>query len=265
MHVHPLTRRRPDGTPLQRSPQVEAQIVGALALSPDELIQRAALRDSQTTEYLQEETLVYLIRAFHRFGDSRVVNAHTEALLRRCTQFTHQKLRALGKHEAEEAYGEVIRQLFERILDPNTDRGDFLQVRFWFVLKRLTISVFGRYKKRINEGKRRLVPLAKLAGDDLESDDDVGERNQTGSIPMAALLEPEIPIERKVLGKDGLNAIQEPYRTAFILHYYHGWQIESNDPCEPTLSKYFDKTPRTIHNWLTSAEKVLEKWRGEPI
>ena len=151
MHVHPLTRRRPDGTPLQRSPHVEAQIVRVLALSPDELMQRAALRDSRTTEYLQEETLVYLIRAFHHFGDSGVVNALSEALLRRCVRFIHQKLSALGKNEAEEAYGEVIRQLFERILDLNTDRGDFLQVRFWVVLKRLTISIFRGYMARINE------------------------------------------------------------------------------------------------------------------
>jgi hypothetical protein len=133
------------------------------------------------------------------------------------------------------------------------------------VLTRLTISVFRGYMARINEEKRRLVSLANLAGNDLESDDDASERNQTSSIPMAALLEPETPIERKVLGKEGLNAIQEPYRTAFILHYEYGWQIESNDPCEPTLRKYFDKTPRTIHNWLTSAEKVLEKWRIEQI
>lgn len=265
MRVHPLTRRRSDGVPLQRSPHVEAQIVVALALAPQELIPRATLKDSQATDYLQEETLVYVIRAYHRLGDRVVVNALSAALLRRCNRLTRKELRALGRREAEEAYQEVIRQLFERILDLDSDRGDFLQVRFWMVLKRLTISVFRRYMAQINEETRTLVPLANLAGADLERDNDEHASRHARPIPVTALLEPETPIERSILGNDGLNAMKEPYRTAFILHYSYGWQIESNDPHAPTLSKYFNKTPRTIRNWLALGEKALEAWRGEPI
>ena len=265
MRVHPLTRRRSDGVPLLRSPQVEAQIVAALALLTEELIQRAALTDRQAAGYLQEETLVYLIRTFHSLGDSWVVNALSDALLRRCAQLMYKKLRALGKSEAEEAYGEIVCQLFERILDLDTGRGDFLQVRFWVALQRLTIDVFRRHMARINEEQRTLVPLSKLAGHDLERDSDESDPQHTGSIPMTALLAPEAPIERRVLGNDGLNAIEVPYRTAFILYHDYGWKIESNDSHEPTLSKHFNKTPRTIHNWLTSAEKTLKEWRGEQI
>jgi hypothetical protein len=263
MRVHPLTRQRSDGAPLQRSPQIEAQIVVALALLTEELIQRAALTEQQAAGYLQEETLVYLIRTFHSLGDSLVVNTLSDTLLRRCARFMYKKLRALGKSEAEEAYGEVVRQLFERILDLGTDRGDFLQVRFWAALQRLTISVFRRYTARMNEEKRTLVPLSNLAGHDLERDNDESDHKHTSTIPATALLEPETPIERTVLGNDGLNALEEPHRTAFILYHGYDWQIESNDPRKPTLSKYFNKTPRTIRNWLISAEKTLKAWRGE--
>ena len=65
------------------------------------------------------------------------------------------------------------------------------------------------------------------------------------------------------LAKQALGTIKEPFRTAFILRYFEDWPIESNDPDQPTISKFFGKTSRTIRYWLQKAETALEKWRGE--
>jgi len=63
--------------------------------------------------------------------------------------------------------------------------------------------------------------------------------------------------------KMGLSSIKDPYRKAFVLRYYAGWPIKSNDPDEVTISSYFKVTPRTIQNWLDIAEEGLAKWRKE--
>lgn len=75
--------------------------------------------------------------------------------------------------------------------------------------------------------------------------------------------EPAITTERLVLLGDGLRALSEPYRAAFILRYYAGWPIQDRDPTVPTISRHFGKDPRTIRNWLAKAEEELERWRGE--
>jgi hypothetical protein len=134
MRVYPLTRRRPDGAPLQRSPQVEAQIVGALALSPDELIQRATLRDSQTTEYLQEETLVYLIRAFHHLGNSVVVNTLSEELLRRCARLRIRNCAHLAKTKLRRLTGRLsVNSLSESSTSTLTVGTSFRSDLGWFL------------------------------------------------------------------------------------------------------------------------------------
>jgi DNA-directed RNA polymerase specialized sigma24 family protein len=63
--------------------------------------------------------------------------------------------------------------------------------------------------------------------------------------------------------KDALKGMPAPARSAFILHRAYGLPIESNDPAELTVSRYFGKTSRTIRNWLRSAEEHLRVWRGE--
>ena len=69
--------------------------------------------------------------------------------------------------------------------------------------------------------------------------------------------------EKRLMLREGLLLLPEPIRTAFVLHHYDGWQIESNDPQAPTIAKHFGKTPRTIRNWMAQAEAILESWRGE--
>jgi len=48
----------------------------------------------------------------------------------------------------------------------------------------------------------------------------------------------------------------------FVLRHYEGWPIEDKDPSVPTISRHFQRTPRTIRNWMREAENVLAAWRG---
>ncbi len=66
-----------------------------------------------------------------------------------------------------------------------------------------------------------------------------------------------------LLYREALALLDEPMRTAFVLRHYEGWPIEDRDETVPTISRYFNKTPRTIRNWMTTAEQALAAWRGE--
>ena len=246
MTIRPLTRRRANGSPYQREEHVDVQIAAALALSPGDLVRRIAVRDVESDAYLQEECLVYLIREHHRADHRELVDQLWRALLRRSAKHINGKLQSLGRDHVDDAFGDVVTELAEEILDLEDDRGDFLQVRFWFGVRRMIYSVFDHHSRQINQSQR-----------DLSSDKtDVGVMSETTA-------DPSISMEQRALYLDGLNAIPEPQRTAFSLRHFDGWQIATGDPDTPCISRYFDKTPRTIRNWLNEAEQALRAWRGD--
>lgn len=259
MEVRPLTRRTIDGNVLTRSAEVEAQIAQALRLEPLELQRRMGVADREDSDYLKEETLVYLIRETRRQGNADFCRRGTEALLQRCVPQARKYLGALGEQEFDQAFSDLTTQVLEMILDLASDKGDFLQVRFGRKLKLLAIDVFRRYIDQINEDTEKLVPWSSIAGND-----DQGEEDERRRVQLPPEMRSPDPMkDRKLLAKEALRQIPEPQRTAFILFHYDGWPIESKDTHCPSISRQFGRTPRMIHNWLKMAEEILERWRGE--
>lgn len=200
---------------------------------------------------LRDETLVYFIRVFHRNDDIVMVNDLAEVLITRWQGWIRSKAGGLSAGDADDLYGTVIKGLFERILDLDTDRGDYFQCKFGHALKRLTISALRPYYRASTwESKNIIKPTT---DEEVESELDIDE----------IVADPSMSIEKKVLLADALSQIPQPHGMAYVLHHGYGWQIESKDPMEPTLSKHFQVTPRTIRNWITTAEKHLSQWRGE--
>jgi DNA-directed RNA polymerase specialized sigma24 family protein len=259
VQVRELTHCNRDGIPYRRDPAVEAQITTALGLPVAALLERARLRDHRALGYFQEECLVYLLRDFRGRGDAGTVESLCEALLARCAKYINGKLLALGPQAVDDAFSEVVLKVFDQILNLESDGGDFLQVRFWVALERIVITTFGRYVKDLTRAARHLS-LSALAG---SSDGDDEERRST--VGLDELPEQGMTMDQTMLYREGLAALEEPYRTAFVLRYYEGWPIEDQDPAVPTISRYFDKTPRTIRNWMRDAEQTLARWRGDQL
>lgn len=262
VQVQPLTRCNGEGEVYQRTPAVHLQIEKALTMTSSQVVERARILDRQSPDYFQEECLIYLIREFRRRNDGRTVSDLSERLLDRCKNFIYNGLfsglRVLGSQAVEDACNDVILDLFTLVLDLESDRSDFLQVRFGPALQRLIIGVYRRHSSRIQEAKES-VSLSSVAGYESER---VGDDIQR-VVPLDDVVDHTISMEQRVLYREGLSILEEPYRTVFILRHYEGWQIEAKDPSVPTISRFYKKTPRTIQSWLSHAENILERWRGE--
>lgn len=257
--VKPLSRRGKSGEMYKRESQVETQIKSALALQPDELLQRAALDQPKDSVYLQEESLIYLIRAYHKVGNRVMVENLFGDLISRCQRFVANNFSRFDPPLAEEGCQEVWASLADKILRVNDSRGDYYEVRFWDGLHKIILSIKWRMLKSI-QGEKDWVPLSDLAGQDLEfqsngSDEDI----DTGTVELPAFMS----IEQRVIWNEGFNQLPEPTRTIVWLYYFEGWQIDSKDPEEPTLSRLFQRTPRMIKYRLRDAERILEEWRGK--
>ena len=249
----PLTKRKKaDGKIYRRQAVVDRQIREALKLDHKELRRRSEIRDEESPDYLKEESLVYLIRHYHKVGNQRVVNDLSKSLLyHRSAKYIYKRLGSLRGDLRDEGYSNVVAELFSRIIDLRSDRGDFLQIRFGLCLKRLTVQVF---RKQLNQLKleRNSIPLTSLEGYDVE------ETN-----PLVRPRSIELEVIEKDLIRAALSQLKEPLRSAYLLRYYENWPIEDQDPNVQTISRHFNKTPRTIRNWFTEAEKCLEAWREE--
>jgi hypothetical protein len=259
--LDPLTRRNLKGELYRRLPEVETQIDWALTADPARVIECAHIHDHEAPGYLQEEALVYLIRYFRRMDREDLVATLSEILLRRCAKRINEHLKSLEEDVREEAFRQVIVELFTPILDVESDRGDYLQVRFWDVVTKRSVTAFNR---AVSEARRLRLSLrmSELVGEEVDESEDAEAGPQASAIREGVVARGISPEEYALL-QAALGAVEEPFRTAFVLHYADGWQISSNNPDEPTLSKLFNKTPRTIQNWLRHAEAVLKEWKED--
>ena len=249
--IKPLTRRNLKGEVYERLPLVEAQIREALALVPGRLMERAQVRKIDSPLYFQEETLVYLIREHYRENQRSLVDGLGASLVRRCAKRINNLVRgSIESRYVDDCFGHIVKEVFDRILDLDSDRGDFAQVRFWVFLDRQIVEGIKRY---LREEKR----------DALTESLDVNEDDDSEELPPIEVEDKEIfRADERAMYREGLRILSEPLRTAVILRYFENWQIESDDPDEATISRHFNKTPRTIRNWLKKADEELKKWRG---
>lgn len=251
--VKPLTRCNKEGVQYSRTPEVERQIESALRQDWEGRVHRAAVSDRTSPMYLQEETLVYLIREALRQGDYAAFTTIFSALSKRCVSYIEVHFYSFSKDRQEDAFQNVMRHVIERIMGLDDDRGDFFQVRFWLALKR---AMFTEHKKQTKESERneKFVSMdEEIKGEDVEGEDGAG--------PCLDIPDPSISQEELALLSAGMSCLTGKVKEVFILRYYQGWPIRSEDGNEPTLSSYFRVTPRTIQNWLQRAEEALAKWR----
>jgi DNA-directed RNA polymerase specialized sigma24 family protein len=256
-NLSPLIHRDKEGVLLKRAPDVDAQIREALILSPDALVERAR-QGSRDPGFLMDETIVYLARAYFKAGNRNVTDQLVKVLTNRKKRFIYSKF--TGLEDAKDAYNDVITELFTQMLFRDDGRGDFLQVKFGFALKRIIITIFFKYM-RLKEELASTSTFTKLAGE--EDEEAVWEELGTNENQNTEIAYPDLSPEDQVIAREAIGSLEEPLRTTYILRYVYDFQVESIDPDEPTISSYFQVEPRTIRYRLKQAEKKLKKWQGD--
>ena len=253
-----LTRHKKSGEPYVRSPEVEAQIQDLLGATPEAQLSRARVSDRKAPQYLRNECLAYLIRDAVVADRADRLNALAGILVKRLIRSVERQLAALGVAEDDlgDLHQEVMRKMMKAIADG--PRGEFYQVLFHEALRRQIIKSYDSYRRKTRQTRNETSLDAPVGGTKHNEEDDLslGEFVEgPDDVGMA--------VEQRLLITEALSAITNPrHRQAFVLHYYYGWQIESEDPDEKTLSILYDRTPKMIGNWIRTAKRQLAEWRA---
>jgi RNA polymerase sigma factor (sigma-70 family) len=255
-YVRPLTHRRPDGTVYQRPPEVDEAIRKAVSLDPAALVTRAQIQDATSEGYLRDEVLVYFAR---EFGRKRQAEVHelAEALLRRVRRL----IRGWARDWVADAYhdgfvADCLNEVFTRIFDLESDRGEYAEVRLGDFLKRRAIEV----RRKVIKESRRAVRTRSLSDRDEEGRPSLDIEDDSPSPERLAEGTEAHSIAMRILGQ-----VDDNKRQAFILHYFEGMQIDSDAGVE-NISEMFGKSEKTIRNWLRQCEGLIrEALRAEGV
>ncbi len=258
--VAPLTRTTRSGNVLERPARIQAEIAAALALSPGEILRRAAA-DPATEESMSEECMVHLIRHDLRARRKHLAEDLTPFLLERCERRLRGSVRGFPPSAAAEIREEVLGRLAMSLAGAGNE-ADFLEVRFALALKRLRIDVCRRERRRL-QGLVALEEVPAGSGDDLDAQ----------VIDRAPPSPPNQ--EDRLLIQQALSTLTAEERKVLVLHKLAGVPLSSSkspakrtDETAPrkgdkastagaTLVGLLGRSERTLRNRLRSAEAKL--------
>lgn len=239
IELRPLTRRNTRGELYRRSPEVESQIREALLLDRQKLIERANQKNYKSSNYLQEECLVYLIRDFRLRGAGDVADKLTTALIDRCSKKINSTLREfLTREFVDESFEEVINDVMWQIFDTDSDKSNFAETRFWEWLN-----------GRICNVRRKYLVFQKQSSQTINYEDHF--KIPQNNIQNEFDIKDALARAREILTPKELQL--------FVMRYNWEWQIYSKDPAVKTISKHFGVSARAVQNWFDKAEEKLRR------
>lgn len=253
----PLTLANARGELYHRLPAVEEQVTELLGLTRHGALRtRIAALDRASTTYVQEESIAYFLREWHRAQQPVARDWLVEQTLNRIDGFIHAHLYGLSDMDKENAYGDVIERVFRALFDLEGLSGEYYQVRFWNALHRRCIDRYDHYH-RCEEAEQ-----ANRARDPRDRDDGDAED------PASQVPDTTVGVDDRVISRDEARRIVQHLRDrvtpdqleAYMLCKVDGWPIEGAK--SPTLCERFEKTPKTINNWIHAVENAIASLQG---
>ena len=243
-----LASAKASGKPLERWGDIEAEIERMLGLHESEWIAEA--------EDVQSETLVFLIR-YIRQGDQEVYGRLMTELSRRIAHLVDRFTQTLDEVQAEYIAMTVEEHILRLVLiEKPTRQSDYLEVAFTKAVQRRATDAVRRYQNSVMGAHRgELVPDP---GDiDLEDSEELERPIEFARDPGHT---PEIAVLIADLAQKASGAVKDPrHLEAVILHYGHGWPVESSDPKKDDLVHYFNATARQIKYWIKKAIEAMRQ------
>ncbi|MBS1796679.1 MAG: hypothetical protein JSS81_22805 [Acidobacteria bacterium] len=247
--IKPLTKRaRETGQTFVRRPEVEAQLAEIVALDREEIFARLDNRNRDSGDYLFDETLVYLLREARRENDEQTVETLYPELNRRLWKLFKSYFKYFDEPADFEDFGQKVElEIIRKLLDVETDAADFAEVMFG---KFVAMQTHGAWRGSLN----RIVREKALFQDARPADGDDAPEPQFESKELSA--------EKRLILREMISKLPPNIMLVAAL-LLDGWQIESRDENEPTISKMMNVSSRTIRNWLKEARRILADDEGE--
>lgn len=248
--VKPLTKRKKETRELYaRRPDAELQIGKVLSLEPAQIYELLKNRQRDAADYLLDESIVYLLREPER-GEHFRETLYLE-LNRRIWKLLKKFYKRFDNPADFEDFGQKIETaILQKIFDINTDSADYAQVNFGdYVIK--TAKVLWRGELVKIEREKEFFYTEREGGDDEDTD------------PIEnSLKSNDAPTDYTMMLKEGIGKLPPHIMTVAEL-LLDGWQIESKDQSEPTISRKLGVSSRTIRNWLKEARVILSDYNRE--
>lgn len=247
--VKPLTKRKKEtGELYARRPEAELQIGKVLSLETEQVFELLKNRQRDSADFLLDETIVYLLREPEMDENFRET-LYTD-LNRRIWKLLKKFYKRFNNPADFEDFGQKIElAILKKIFDLNSDSADYAQVNFGdFVIKTAKVAWRGELVKI---GREKEFFYANR-----EDDEEEGSQIENTLKSNDALTDYTMTL------KEGLSKLP-PHIMIVAELLLDGWQIESKDENEVTISRKLNVTSRTIRNWLKEARAILADYKTE--
>lgn len=258
----PLRKKRADGSPYFRPKEVEASIAALKLLPTDELVERAKIRDSQSSEFVPSECLLYFVRRAREGSEIETFRELFLALRQRilaATPVIERKSSGSSKSAAKAVdldIQEAVLDSFNEMLcnDRNDydDRLDYFEVRFNSALARLRLTA-RRAAVRTDSRTESMSVEEGSNAPSLEVEAAIAKLKDTEEIPDF-LYRSRLVAAINTLPADEKRVIE------LLLQDF---PIDSTDPEVFTISKALGCTEKTVRNRRDRAFSRLRAELGE--
>ncbi len=248
--IKPLIKRvKGTGQLYIRRPEVEGQLDRIKSFSSDRIFTLLMNKNKHSEDFLFDETIVYLLREAQIRQDNPTVETLYLELNRRIWRFLKKFNKNFSDPADFEDFGQKVElAIIQKIFNVNSDSADYAQVNFGdYVITQAKVIWRGDLIK-INKEKDILHIERNNEDDGNKSEFQFESKEISAEIKL---------ILRENLSELPLNVLNV---AALILD---GWQIESKNENEPTISKLMNVSSRTIRNWLKEAREILAGYEGE--
>lgn len=250
-NIKPLTKRKVEtGEIYRRRAEAELQIGKVLTLEPAQVLELLKNKQRESEGYLLDETIVYLLR--DQSLDTNFQESLYAELNRRLWKLLKKFYSRFNNPADFEDFGQKVEfAILKKIFNLSTDAADYAQVNFGdFAISEAKTTWRGELVKIKRENE--------LFYRERREDADEDEFNELDS----TLPSNEAPADYIMMLKEGLAKL--PPNTMLVAELMlDGWQIESKDPSEMTISRKLDVSSRTIRNWLKEARVILADYNRE--
>lgn len=225
----------------QRELAVETQIRTLQNLTEAEFWRRVRLTDHGHPDFIQEETLVYLLRDRFRKGEARRAGDIAEILVDRTANFLRKQVAAwksLTPPHVEDCIAEIYSQMWLDLFNMASS-SEFWEIRFWLCLRRRALNIIQRYRQM---DTFEYHPSA-----------NANENERDDPLESVAAVE-KLSAHHRVEIREALGLLPDRERTVFVLYHYEDWTQQE-------IASRLKITDRTVRNALERAEKRLQGWR----